>query len=58
MFWNAEGFGCVTVLVKLGQKIKYGLNVTGSNTKFIEVEKSKKHTFSFKAHFVKFFVKK
>ena len=58
MFWNAGGFGCVTVLVKLGIKIKYGLNVTRSNKKGIEVEKSKKHTFSFKALFVNFFLKR
>ena len=58
MLWNAEGFGCVTFLVKLGLKIKYGLNVTRSNKKVIEVEKSKKHTFSFKALFVYFFEKR
>ena len=46
----------MTVLIKFGDKNKYGWNVAGSNKKVIEVEKTKKHTFSFKALFVHFLV--
>ena len=58
MFWNAGGFGYVIVLVKLGLKIKYSLYVTVSTKKVIEVGKSKKHIFLFKADFFHFFVKR
>ena len=39
-------------------KIKYGWYVTVSTKQVIEVGKSKKHTFSFKADFVHFLVKR
>ena len=58
MFWNAGGFGYVILLIKLGLKNKYGLYVTVSTKKVIEVGKSKKHTFSFKADFVHFLVRR
>ena len=59
MFWNVRGFGYVIVLITLGLKIKYGWYVTLSTKKVIEVgKKAKKHTFSFKANFVHFLVKK
>ena len=48
----------MTVLVNWVSKIKYGLNVTRSNKKVIEVDKSKKNTFSFKALFVHLFEKR
>ena len=56
MFWNARGFGCVTVLIKLGQ-IKYGWNVAGSNKKVIEMGKKhkKKHTFFIQSFFCPLF---
>ena len=52
------GFGYVIVLITLGLKIKYGWYVTVSTIKVIEVGKPKKHTFSLKADFVHFFVKR
>ena len=46
------------VLITLGLKIKYDWYVTVSTKQVIEVGKSKKHTFSFKADFVHFFCEK
>ena len=58
MIWNAEGFGCVPVLIKLVVKIKYVLNMTGSNKKGIEVEKRQKTYFFIQSSFCLLFVKR
>jgi hypothetical protein len=52
------GFGYVIVLITFGLKFKYGWYMTVSTEKVIEVAKSKKHTFSFKADFFHFLVRR
>ena len=56
MFWTADGFGYVLVLITLGLKIKYDWFVSVRNKKkLLKWEKAKNNFFSFKADFAHFF---